>query len=176
LLVGQLFIQLYIGTVFNNTSDKLYDIFFKTFANTDVVVIMTEYNMDISKFDIPENFIVKNYVPQSKILKYTAVAITNAGVNSMSDLIYNNVPFVAIPIGADQSYQAARVSELGAAISLNKDKVTPEILRDAVEKVQIGPSYLENIKKISNSFKETGEYKYAIKEIFTFKKRKGIDC
>lgn len=165
-----------LGTVFNDTNNNLYDIFFKTFADTDAVVVMTAYNIDISKFNIPQNFIVKNYVPQSKILKYTAVAITNAGVNSISDLIYNNIPFVAIPIGADQPYQAARASELGAAISLDKDKLTPEILKAAVEKVQSDPNYLESIEKIGNSFREAGGYEYAAKEIFSFKKVKGIDC
>ena len=163
-----------LGTVFNDTNDKFYDIFFKTFADVDVVVVMTAYNIDISKFKIPENFIVKNYVPQSEILKYADVAITHAGMNSASDLLYNNVPFVAIPIGADQPYMADRSSELGAAITLNKDTVTPKILKEAVRKVQTDPSYLENIKKISNSFKEAGGYKRALEEIAKFKKEKGI--
>jgi len=163
-----------LGTVFNNTNGKLYNIFFNTFANTDVVVVMAAYNIDISEFDIPKNFIVKNYVPQSEILKHTDVAITHAGMNSTSDLLYNNVPFVAIPIGADQPYMAARVSELGAAISLDKDELTSEMLKNSVEKVQSDPSYLENIKKISNSFKEAGGYKKAIEEIFKFKQQKGI--
>ena len=101
-----------LGTAFNNTNDKLYDIFFKTFAELDVVVVMTAYNIDISKFHIPGNFIVKNYVPQLGILEYTNVAITHGGMNSISDLLYSNVPFVAIPISADQPYMAARASEL----------------------------------------------------------------
>jgi len=163
-----------LGTVFNNTDDKLYDIFFETFANIDVVVVMAAYNIDISKFDIPRNFIVKNFVPQSEILKCTDVAITHAGMNSISDLLYNNVPFVAIPIGADQPYMAARASELGAAISLDKNKLTSEMLKNAVERVLTEPDYLENIKKISHSFKEAGGYKKAVEEIAKFKKAKGI--
>lgn len=163
-----------LGTVFNNTNDKLYDIFFKTFGNLDVVVVMTAYNIDISKFHIPENFIVKNYVPQLEILKYTDVAITHAGMNSIGDLLYNNVPFVAIPISSDQPYNAARTSALGATISLDKDKITPEILKAAIKKVQVDPSYLENMKKISESFKEAGGYKQAVENIFNFKKEKGI--
>lgn len=163
-----------LGTVFNNANNKLYDIFFKTFADLDVVVVMAAYNIDISKFHIPKNFIVKNYVPQSEILKYTDVAITHAGMNSLGDLLYNNIPFVAIPINSDQPYNAARVSELGAAIYIDKDKITCEILRNAIEKVQEDPSYLENIKKISKSFKEAGGYKQAIEKIFKLKKEKGI--
>lgn len=173
-LEGKKVVYISLGTVFNNTNSKLYDIFFKTFANTDAVVVMAAYNIDLSEFDIPDNFIVRNYVPQSEILKYTDVAITHAGMNSTSDLLYNNVPFVAIPIGADQPYMAGRSAELGATISLDKDKITPEILKDSVKKVLTDPSYLENIKKISDSFKQTGGYKKAVEEIFKLKRERGI--
>ncbi|PJI10093.1 MULTISPECIES: macrolide family glycosyltransferase [Clostridium] len=173
-LKGKKVAYISLGTVFNNTDNKLYDVFFKTFANTDFTVVMSAYNLELSKFDIPDNFIVRNYVPQSKILKYTDVAITHAGMNSTSDLIYNNVPFVAIPIGADQPYMAGRAAELKATISLDKDKLTPKILKSSVEKVLYDSSYLKNIKKISNSFKQTGGYKKAIEEIFKLKKLKHI--
>lgn len=165
-LRGKKVIYISLGTVFNSMDIKLYDIFFKTFADSDAVVVMTAYNIDISKFDIPENFIVKNYVPQSQILKYADVAVTHAGMNSISDLLYNNVPFVAIPIGGDQPFMAKRASELGAAISLDKDKLTPEILKTSIEKVLTDSNYVKNIKKISDSFKESGGYEKAVEVIF----------
>jgi MGT family glycosyltransferase len=165
-LQGKKVIYISLGTVFNSMNIKLYDIFFKTFADSDAVVVMTAYNIDISKFNIPENFIVKNYVPQSQILKYADVAVTHAGMNSISDLLYNNVPFVAIPIGGDQPFMAKRASELGAAISLDKDRITPEILKSSVKKVLKDPEYIENIKKISDSFKESGGYEKAVEVIF----------
>lgn len=142
-LEGRKVVYISLGTVFNNTDSNLYDIFFKTFGNTDEVVVMAAYNVDLSEFDIPNNFIVRNYVPQSEVLKYTDVAITHAGMNSTSDLLYNNVPFVAIPIGADQPYMAKRAEELGATISLDKDNINQEILRKSVEKVLTDPSYLK---------------------------------
>ncbi len=173
-LKGKKVIYISLGTVFGNTNSKLYDIFFKSFGNTDVIVVMSAYNIDLSTFDIPQNFIVRNYVPQSEILKYTDVAITHAGMNSINDLLYNNIPFVSIPIGADQPYMAGRASELGATISLDKDNITPELLKDSVKEVLSNPKYIENIKKISTSFKQSGGYKKAIEEIFKFKKEKGI--
>ncbi|OCA98346.1 macrolide family glycosyltransferase [Clostridium beijerinckii] len=171
-LEGKKVVYISLGTVFNNTDSNLYDIFFKTFGNTDEVVVMAAYNIDLSKFDIPNNFIVRNYVPQSEVLKYTDVAITHAGMNSTSDLLYNKVPFVAIPIGADQPYMAKRAEELGATISLDKDNINPEILRESVNKVLTDPSYLENMRKISDSFKESGGYKKAVEEIFKLKRDK----
>ena len=38
--------------------------------------------------------------------------------------------------------------------------------------VLTNPSYLENIKKISSSFKQTGGYQKAVEEIFKLKKQK----
>ena len=105
------------------------------------------------------------YVPQPELLKYTTVAITHAGMNSMGDLLYNNVPFVSIPLGADQFYLVNRAQELGAPLLPDHNTLTPELLKDAVAKVTTAPSYAENIRKISQSFKEAGGYDRAVKEI-----------
>ncbi|MBK1812464.1 glycosyl transferase [Clostridium sp. YIM B02505] len=164
-------IYISLGTVFNKADLQIYNMFFETFANTDYVIVMTAYNIDISSFTIPSNFIVRNYVPQSEILKYTAVAITHAGMNSTNDLIYNHIPFVAIPFGADQPYIASRAEELGAAIILDKDKLSVEDLRNSVEEVLSNTSYLNNINKINESFKQCGGYSEAVDAIFELKSR-----
>lgn len=173
-LIGKKVIYISLGTVFSNYDKTVYDIFFKSFAGMDAVVVMAAHNVDLSQVEIPENFIVRNYVPQSEILKYTAVAITHAGMNSISDILYNEVPFVAIPLGADQPELARRAAELGATISLDINKLTPEILKNAVGRVTTNPRYARNIKKISESFKEAGGYPKAVQEIFRMKKEKNI--
>jgi MGT family glycosyltransferase len=173
-LVGKKVIYISLGTVFSSYDLTLYDIFFQSFANFDGVIVMAAYNVDLSQFDIPENFIVRNYIPQFEVLQYTDAAITHAGMNSISELVYHNIPFVALPMGADQPALAKRAEELGAAVSLDVNKLTPEVLRNSVEKVLHDPSYLEKLTKISDSFKEAGGYKKAVKEILKLKKVKGI--
>lgn len=169
---GKKVIYISLGTVFNSLDVNLYKTFFDAFGNTDVTVVMTAYNMDTSKFEIPSNFIVQNYVPQLEILKYTQVAITHGGMNSTSDLLYCNIPFVTIPIGADQRYIANRVDSLGATIVINKDEVTSQKLKDSVYTVCNDPQYIRNINKISKSFKEAGGYKMALEEVLKLKKEK----
>lgn len=171
---GKKVIYISMGTVFSNHSAELNQVFFRSFANKDVVVVMAAYDVDTTTYDIPDNFIVRNYVPQLDILKYTSVAITHAGMNSIGDLISNNVPFVAIPMGSDQFYLANRAEELGATIVTDFKTLTPEILNDAVEKVLTDPEYLQNIKKINQSFTEAGGFERAAEEIFKLKKDKGI--
>jgi MGT family glycosyltransferase len=167
-------IYISLGTVFSNYDPALYPIFFNSFANLDVVVVLAAYQVDFSGYEIPENFIVRNYVPQSAILAYTDVAITHAGMNSISDIIYSNTPFVAIPLGADQPVLAEKAVALGAAIALDANQLTPEILRTSTEKVFADPGYLQGIRKISDSFKAAGGYKKAVEEIFALKREKGI--
>ena len=173
-LQGKKVIYISLGTVFSNYSLDLYEIFFKAFADMDAVIVLAAYKVDVTQFDIPANFIVRNYVPQSALLQYTDVAITHAGMNSISDLISGHIPFVAIPLGADQPVLAKRAEELGAAIALDVKTLNPEVLRGAVEKVLAEPSYLENIKKIAHSFEQAGGYAKAVEEIFSMKKAIGI--
>ena len=162
---GKKVIYISLGTVFSGVNIDLYDIFFKAFKDEDIVVVMTAYNVDLSKFNIPQNFIVRNYISQSEILKYASAAITHCGMNSTNDLLFNNVPFVAIPLGADQTYMASRSAELGACIVLDKDKLTPELLKNSLHKILADPNYHKNINKINESFRESGGYKRAAQEI-----------
>jgi MGT family glycosyltransferase len=173
-LGGKKVIYISLGTVFGSADSNLYKIFFETFGGTEEVVVMAAYNVDLSSFVIPKNFIVRNYIPQSAVLKYTSVAITHAGMNSISDLVYHNIPFVCIPLGADQPLLAARAAELGATVALDAATLTVEQLRTAVYNVVKYPSYKENIRKISESFRQAGGYQKAVEEIFKLKKEKGI--
>lgn len=173
-LKGKKVIYISMGTIFSNHSVELNKLFFKSFADRDVVVVMAAYQVDVSQYEIPDNFIIRDYVPQLELLKYTSVAITHSGMNSMGDFLYHNVPFVAIPLGADQFYLANRAQELGATIVLDVNSLTTEILTSAVEKVDHDPVYRQNIKKISDSFIAAGGYEKAGEEIVQLKKKMGI--
>lgn len=166
---GKKVVYISLGTIFSNHSKDLNNLFFEAFANTDYVVVMAAHKVDLDQYKIPENFIIRDYVPQLEILKHTKVAITHAGMNSMGDLLYNKVPFVSIPLGADQFFLAHRAEELGATIVLDTNTITPQIIKNTVEKVTTQSSYAENIDKISNSFIEAGGYKKAVEEIFRLK-------
>lgn len=168
-LEGKQVIYISMGTIFSNHSIELNNLFFKSFAGMDVVVVMAAYQVDVSRYEIPENFIIRNYVPQLELLKYASVAITHAGMNSIGDLLYYNIPFVSIPLGADQFFLANRAAELGATIVLDANNLSPESLKAAVEQVGQDPAYRKNIKKISDSFIEAGGYDKAADEIFKLK-------
>ena len=47
--------------------------------------------------EIPKNFIVKNYVPQTEVLKYTKLFITHGGMNSTHEGLYYGIPLIVTP-------------------------------------------------------------------------------
>ena len=158
-----------LGTVFGVFDTNLYDLFLEAFTDWDGIVVMAAHGVDLDIKQFPEHFIVRDYVPQNALLRYTDVAITHAGMNSMSDLISNEVPFVSLPLGADQPLLAARAAELGATINLNVQQLTPQILKTSVHQVMTDPPYLAAMRKINDSYKTAGGYPKAVDEIFRLK-------
>ena len=96
-------IYISLGTVFNQAID-FYKLCFKAFGNTDHTVVMSiGEKAQISDLgEIPKNFIVKNYVPQTEVLKYAKLFITHGGMNSTHEGLYYGVPLIVIPQSADQ--------------------------------------------------------------------------
>jgi len=170
-ITGKKVIYISLGTIFSNHSKELNDLFFEAFAHTDYIVVMAAHKVNFTQMEIPENFIIRDYVPQLEILKHSNVAITHAGMNSIGDLLYHKIPFISIPLGADQFFLANRAEELGATIVLDLNTITPEIIRNAVKTITTDSGYAENISKISNSFIEAGGYKKAAEEIFRLKNK-----
>jgi len=140
----------------------------------DVKIIMSiGKNIDVNTFkSIPSNFVVRNYVSQLEILKQADVFITHGGMNSTNEGLYYDVPLILAPQFADRPFVAKRVAELGAGIIIEKDKVTPEILKQSVVKILSDNNFRINSEKIGKSLREAGGYKKAIDEILNLKNEK----
>ena len=82
--------------------------------------------------EIPKNFIVKNYVPQTEVLKYTKLFITHGGMNSTHEGLYYGIPLIVIPQSADQPIIAGQVANIGAGIKLQMQSLTANQLRESV--------------------------------------------
>ncbi|MGG0240754.1 macrolide family glycosyltransferase [Bacillus rhizoplanae] len=163
-------IYISLGTVFNQAID-FYKLCFKAFWNTDHTVVMSiGKNVQISDLgDIPKNFIVKNYVPQTEVLKHSKLFITQGGMNSTHEGLYYEVPLIVIPQSADQPFVAQRVANIGAGINLSMHSLSADQLRETVDQVLHNPSFLKAVGNISESFQKSGGYHQAVDEIFEFK-------
>ncbi|UKK96658.1 macrolide family glycosyltransferase [Brevibacillus brevis] len=116
---------------------------------------------------IPSNFIVEPYVPQLEVLQQADAFITHAGMNSTSEALYFHVPLVMIPLSSDQPIVAKRVEELGAGIMLDRGKLTPTALKDALLKVLNESTYKERAIQVGDSLRNAGGYQEAARRIMS---------
>jgi len=84
------------------------------------------------------------------------------------------VPFVCLPMGADQPALASRARELGATLVLDHATLTPQQLEQAIERVTTEPSFRTGIHAIAESFRAAGGYPKAADEVFAWKQRRAI--
>jgi MGT family glycosyltransferase len=85
--------------------------------------------------DIPDDVIVREWVPQLAVLAHASAFVTHAGMGGCSEGLWHGVPMVAVPQAADQFVNGPRLAELGVGEHLPAEEVTPERLRAAVLRV-----------------------------------------
>ncbi|MGD6783109.1 MULTISPECIES: nucleotide disphospho-sugar-binding domain-containing protein [Bacillus cereus group] len=158
-----------MGTIINNQPEFYQKCFVGLKDLNAKVVLSIGKQLIVEQLgDIPDNFIVGNYLPQLDILRQADVFISHCGMNSTSESLYFEVPLVMLPFINDQHTIAERVYELGAGFMLNIQQLSAEDLKHAVNEVLQHSIYKENAKKISQSFREAGGYIKAVDEIVTF--------
>lgn len=167
---GKSLLYISLGTVFNQAID-FYKLCFRAFGNTDHSVVMS-IGEKIQLADLgetPRNFIVKNYVSQTEILKHTKLFITHGGMNSTHEGLYFGVPLIVIPQSADQPIIAEQVAHIGAGIQLKMESLSANQLSEAVDYVLNQNSVHQAVASIRESFQKSGGYHQAVDEIFEFK-------
>ncbi|MGH0429897.1 macrolide family glycosyltransferase [Bacillus hominis] len=168
-------IYISLGTVFNEAID-FYKLCIKAFENSEHTIVMSIGSKtrisDVG--DVPNNFIVKNYVPQTELLTYTKLFITHGGMNSTHEGLYNGVPLIVIPQSADQPVIAKQVENLGAGVKLQMKGLTASQLRETVDYVLGDLSFHKAVANVKDSFRKSGGYKQAVDEILKFKSKYDI--
>ncbi|MDP4089401.1 MAG: glycosyltransferase [Bacillota bacterium] len=162
-----------LGTI-NNEEEGFYNLCVEAFRDIDAAVIMSigsRVNKDALN-SIPENFMIRNTVPQLEVLSKADVFVTHGGMNSTSEGIYFGVPLIVIPKQGEQEIVAKRVEECGLGIYLRS--VTVETLRNSIKEVLNNGAYKDKVINMSDNMKSAGGYTRAVDEIMNYKGRRTL--
>ena len=162
-------IYISIGTILKG-AEKFFRACMDAFQNENVMVIMSVgKNFDIAKLGkLPENFIVRNHIPQVAVLKQAGLFITHGGMNSVSEAMVSGVPMLVIPFVSDQPMNARQVEKLGLGKVLDYKTITADTLRDAAFSVMKDWQIQENIRKIQDEIAHAPGNRGAVKIVETY--------
>ena len=162
-------IYISLGTI-NTQHVDFYRKCMEALGSTDLQVVLSiGTKTDLAVFDtVPENFIVRNVVPQLEILKRADLFISHGGLNSVSESLYYGVPVIAVPMVNDQHLVTRQLTEAGAGFGLKMQEITAEGIRNDVFHMLSDDRFREASRKIGESFRTAGGYKKAADYILDF--------
>lgn len=149
------------GTVYNDRPD-FFNLCFAALGGTRWKVVMSiGNNVDQQKLDpIPDNFLVRTYVPQLEVLKHTDICITHGGMSTIVEALEQAVPLVVVPLPvSDITVNAKRVAELGLGIMLEQASLTADSLRDAVTRISNDPAFYARARQMQEEIHRAGGHK-----------------
>jgi MGT family glycosyltransferase len=112
-------------------------------------VVTTGAGYDATDFaPLPDNVVVRPYVPHGPLLDRAAIMITHSGHGSVMSALAHGVPLVCVPFARDQRDIAARAVATGAAVTLRPTGLTARKLSRSIEGVLERPGYREAARRM----------------------------
>jgi MGT family glycosyltransferase len=161
-----------LGTVFN-ANDDFYRQCFRAFADSRYCVALAiGEKTDPRRLEpIPDNFIVRSFMPQLQVLRCAALFITHGGMNSVNEALFEGIPLLVVPQGADQFLIAGQVQRLGAGKLLRVRGASAANLRSAAEAILADPAYRQRSEALGARLHQAGGAMAAADAIDVFKRR-----
>jgi MGT family glycosyltransferase len=143
-----------LGTVSGEVGEKFFSVVTDAFKDSSLQVIVVAPSALVP--NAPDNFIVRDRVPQLALLPKLDAVVCHAGHNTVCETLAHGLPLVVAPIRDDQPVVANQVVSAGAGLRVKYGRVSPANLRDAVTRVLNEPAFRESAKKIATSFEAAG--------------------
>ncbi|XP_023029674.2 UDP-glucosyltransferase 2, partial [Leptinotarsa decemlineata] len=104
----------------------------------------------------PDNVLIRKWLPQQDILGHPKVKVfvTQGGLQSIEEAIYNEVPMVGIPLIVDQPLNIEIISDKGIAVGLNSETMTKDDVKKAIIEVAENERYKEKVREAAAILKD----------------------
>jgi UDP:flavonoid glycosyltransferase YjiC (YdhE family) len=123
-----------LGTIFPAESGDLFPRLLTAIGGLEVNAVVTVgRELDPARFGPqPDRIVVERFVPQDLILPRCDLVVNHAGSGSILGAIAHGLPIVALPLGADQPWNADRIEALRLGVVLDAITATPDDLAAAI--------------------------------------------
>ncbi|XP_037094196.1 UDP-glucuronosyltransferase 2B20-like [Pollicipes pollicipes] len=92
---------------------------------------------------IPSNVKIVDWLPQVDVLGHpkTRAFVTQCGIGSAMEAVYNGVPMLAVPIFVDQHENALFLQHRGLAIAVDRFNISTSLLETSLQRLLYTPSF-----------------------------------
>ena len=159
-------------SILNNSQHDVILVSFGSFVGSMPVETITRLLNALSK--VPYTFLFKHidcknklpanvktfkWLPQNDLLVHPKVKlfISHCGQNSQMEGIFHAVPFICMPVIADQLFNAARTEHHAYGKRLSIMHFSEEELVSAIEEVMNNATYQANVERASRIFRDRPE-------------------
>lgn len=120
--------------------------------NYTLILVAGNLTEELETKEIPDNVIIRKWLPQLEILKHTSLAIIHGGMGSVKECIKEKNPMIVCPLGIDQFDNAKRIEhhQLGIEIDINND--SDEQILYKIMKILNSQTIKENLDKMHQYF------------------------
>jgi MGT family glycosyltransferase len=125
------------------------------------VLSQTDHRVVVSKgpqhqmFDLADNMVGAEFLPQPSILPQVDVAITHGGNNTVTECLHFGKPMVILPLFWDQYDNAQRMEELGWAVRLPTYTFEEHQLLRAIDRLAGDVRLREELGRLSRRLQAT---------------------
>ncbi|MFC0431680.1 nucleotide disphospho-sugar-binding domain-containing protein [Kutzneria buriramensis] len=105
---------------------------------------------------LPDNVVVRQWIPQASMLTAASAFITHAGMGGVMEALAQGVPLIAVPQAVDQLLTGPRIEELGLGVHIPRDEVTVERLREALNRVSTDAGIAANLRAVREEILASG--------------------
>jgi zeaxanthin glucosyltransferase len=89
--------------------------------------------------DLPDDWLVRPFLPQVALVARAAVAVTHGGNNGVTEALAAGIPLLVLPFSTDQFAIAADLERVGLGLAVDPNAAGEDEIRDAVESLLDDP-------------------------------------
>jgi MGT family glycosyltransferase len=113
----------------------------------------------------PPNVHIEPYIPQSLLLPHCNLIVMHGGSNTLLAALDVALPMVAVPLIADQFFNAYTLHNMKLGEVVQWDALTPESIRVAVAEVLQNPVYKQNVVRLQTEMHALPDQRHAVRLI-----------
>ncbi|XP_018565808.1 UDP-glucuronosyltransferase 2B16-like isoform X1 [Anoplophora glabripennis] len=127
-------------------SNTTKEVILKTFSQLPHDILWKFDEEIVSK---PKNMKIMRWTPQQDLLRHKNIKlfITQGGLQSVEEAIFNYVPMIVLPFFGDQHNNAEKMVARGFGLTLDHNKLDVRTFRSAILEVINNPKYRERTKE-----------------------------